>query len=307
MNLSELPFRLFKSLPPRLRERIKASLGAGGHARSFVNAWRARRLRTTWKEPKSIVSAVENIMDTIGRRSLDRCRVMEYGSGYLLAEPLVYAMFGATEIHAVDYVALLQDDAFRAYAAETDWRQFAGAVAQRRGPAAAAGWFDKLSDALSLPGKDWFHHLGIRQIAPFDILVTDPPARDYDLIVSRSTLEHVPESLAPAILARLAASVKPGGAMYHYIHLADHRDIDRDPLAFLAADDDYSAAQHDLRGNRMRASDWRSIFQALDFDWTERVAADPADRLPATLADRFRGYDCDDLRVTHYTVHGHRR
>jgi hypothetical protein len=306
MRVSEFPFRIFRKLPPRLRERVKAALGAAGHAHSFVNSWRARRLRETWKQPKSIVSVVEAMLDAVGCRSLDGYRVMEYGSGYLLADPLVYTMFGAKEVHAVDYVRLLQDKVFRDYARDTDWRPFAGAIAERRGRAAAAAWFDNLSEALSHPGKDWFRGLGISYIAPFDILVDDLPERDYDLVVSQSTLEHAPEDLAASIVARLAAGVKSGGAMHHYIHLADHRDIGGNPLAFLSAADDYSSSQHDLRGNRMRASDWRGIFSALDFDWSERTKAATPDRLPASIADRFRGYDRDDLLVVDYTVHGHR-
>jgi hypothetical protein len=94
--------------------------------------------------------------------------------------------------------------------------------------------------------------------------------------------------------------------MYHYVHLADHRNMD-DPLAFLSANDDYSSSQHDLRGNRLRASDWRAIFAALDFDWSERTTAVSPDRLPASLADRFRSYDREDLLVVDYTVYGHRR
>ena len=93
--------------------------------------------------------------------------------------------------------------------------------------------------------------------------------------------------------------------MYHYVHLADHRDIAHAPHAFLDADDDYRATDHDARGNRMRASDWRAIFNTLPkFCWHERTRPEAADRLPKQLAERFRAYDRDDLAITHYSIWG---
>ena len=51
--------------------------------------------------------------------------------------------------------------------------------------------------------------------------------------------------------------------MVHNIHLEDHRDIDGAPFAFLAADTDWTEADYDSRGNRLRASDWVRIVAAI--------------------------------------------
>jgi hypothetical protein len=307
VSFSGLAISLFRQLPPRLRERIKLVIGAGGHGKSFVDALRARQLAHSWKHPDALFPIVEEIIDTTGRRSLDGCRVMEYGSGFLMAEPLIYSMFGAAEVHAVDYLPLLQGDAFRTYAQEVDWRRYAEQVSERRGRDNVEGWISRLEHAARSPGDGWFQQLGIRYVAPFDILAGDPPAHGYDLIVSRSTLEHVPPELAQDIVTKLAALVKPGGAMYHYIHLADHRDIEGAPYAFLADGTDYQPAQHDLRGNRMRASDWNKIFAAIGgFAWNETAGTDDPALMPEQIGQQLRHYSRDDLLVSHYTIWGTR-
>jgi hypothetical protein len=306
MRLSEIPIRIFHALPSRARETLKSRLGVAGHSRSFVDAWRARRLGVTWKKPDALVSALQDILDRIGQRSLDGCVVMEYGTGYLLADPLVYSMLGARAVHAVDYQPLLQAGAFRSYAANGDWQRFAGAISERRGRAATDAWFERLAAALRDGAPDWYRALGIRYVAPFDILADPPPESGYDFIVSQSTLEHVPEHLAPLIVARLADLVKPGGATFHYIHLADHRDIACAPYAFLSADDEYTPDQHDLRGNRMRASDWRAVFASLDFRWSVVTTPDAAELFPKTVCREFEAYDRDDLMINHFVIYGRR-
>jgi hypothetical protein len=182
---------------------------------------------------------------------------MDFGSGILPADAFGYAMFGAAEVHAVDYTPLYQDRAFHDYVSQFDCKQFLPLLADRCGPSAAEDWLRRVSLARADNGARWFHHIGLRYVAPFDLLKDAPPVQSYDLIASRSTMEHIREDLAATMVARMAQLVAPGGAMHHHIHLADHRDINANAHAFLSADDDYSPAQHDIRGNRLRASDWR--------------------------------------------------
>ena len=95
--------------------------------------------------------------------------------------------------------------------------------------------------------------------------------------------------------------------MYHYVHLADHRDIVGNPYGFLAANDDSSPSQHDVRGNGLRASDWSKIFSGLDFDWSEITYADDINLFQKSWPHQIRTYDRDDLLVNHYLFFGHRR
>ena len=303
--IRQFSLSLFSRLPPRLRERIKQVIGAGGHAESFVNSWRAAQLWDDWKRPDRLVPALRDIVEAVGLKSLDGRIVMDYGSGFLLADAFIYSMFGADEVHAVDYERLYQPKAGRSYVTRFDWAPYLEIAAGMRGQAAVDAWSGRLATALNDKREDWYGHLGIRYVAPFDVMTDVLPRDHYDLIVSRSTLEHVPSDLAAAIIGRLGTFVRPGGCMYHFIHLADHRDIKNNPLAFLGAADDYIESQSDLRGNRMRASDWRVVFSMLDrFAWKENVGFDDGGKLPMPIAERFRGYDPDDLAVTHYSIWG---
>lgn len=296
----------FRRLPPRWRERIKRLAGMAGHGRGPLDGWRARRLGAGAKRPELVARHMANLIGSLGWPSLAGREVMEYGSGYLLAEPLAASLFGAGRVDAMDYTALLDRKALRHYAAGADWRPAIALAAGRVGTAAAEAWRGRLESALAAGGHDWHRHLDVHYHAPFDILADPPFGRTYDLIHSRSTLEHVPSNQASAILARLGALVRPGGAMFHYIHLEDHRDFD-DPFAFLAQGSDYSASDHDRRGNRLRASDWRAVFSALPgFDWRFLEQSKDAALLPALIAPELRHYSPDDLRVVHFTAIGRR-
>lgn len=308
MPLGKFFISMFRLLPPQLRERLKLVLGAGGHSKSFIDALRARQLGQSWKHPDHLFPVIRQIIETTDTKSLEGKRVMEYGSGFLMAEPLIYSMLGAKEVHAIDYLPLLQDDAFRAYAQDIDWNRYPEFRADGANSANAKARISRLGIALQSSNNKWFEQLGIRYVAPFDILANAPPAEGYDLIVSRSTLEHVPANIAQEIVTRLAALVKPGGTMYHYIHLADHRDIEHDPYAFLAADSDYLPSQHDIRGNRLRASEWQKIFASIEgFQWKQTGGSDDPALLPAHLAEPFKAFARDDLLINHFTIYGKRQ
>lgn len=297
----------FRLLPARSREQIKKVMGGAGHVQSVFNPVRARRLARTWRRPERVIRDVAGILDALGKQSLHGHRVLDFGSGLLLADAFAYAMFGAVEVHAVDYKPLLQTRIFRQYATNAAWKRFLPSLSERIGGKAAEEWFRRLADALKDPSKHWYTKLGIRYIAPFDLLAGSAPAENYDLIASRSTLEHIPVHLVATISERLAQLVKPMGAMYHYIHLADHRDIAGNPYGFLAEANDYSPSQHDVRGNRLRASDWRRVFARLNFKWSEAVHADDEKLFPNNLAPSFRAWDRKDLLVNHYIVYGYRQ
>jgi hypothetical protein len=303
--MRKIALSFFSRLPPRLREKLKKVIGAGGHSSSVVNGWRAAQLWDDWKRPDRLVPALRDILDAVDLKSLDGCIVMDYGSGFLLADAFIYSMFGAKEVSAVDYERLLQSKFARSYVMRFNWAPYLEIAAKMRGREPVENWSARLSEALLDERDDWYRHLGIRYVAPFDITADRPPCDFYDLIVSRSTLEHVPPDLATTIVGRLGKFVRKGGSMYHYIHLADHRDIKGDPLAFLGADNDYEESQFDLRGNRMRVSDWRLVFAELtDYSWNESVLFDNDAKLPDNISNKFSGYDSRDLAATHFSIWG---
>lgn len=306
-SLGELAIAAFRRLPPYWRERLKILIGSAGHARGPLDDWRASRLAVGAKRPLLVARHLDGTITGLGWPSLSGKRVMDFGAGYLLAEPLALTLFGAAEVAAVDHTPLLRAKPFRDYAEQADWREVMDLATVRLGRPWADAWRERLRLALATGRPDWFADLGIRYRAPYDALTECSDDATFDLIHSLSTLEHLPPDRAPAIISRLGAMTRAGGAMYHYIHLEDHRDF-ANPFAFLTAGSDYRSTDYDRRGNRLRAADWREMFSAVPgFEWRfHEQRKDPA-LLPASVAPEFAHHSPDDLRVAHLTAIGHRR
>ena len=302
--MSGLPARLrrgaiagFRLLPPRWRERLKDAVGALGHAPGWAQSWRARQLAEGAKRLDQWAPNLAAMLRTAGVRSLDGRACLEFGSGHLLTEPLLHHLLGARRAVAVDYFPILETGVVRSVCTGVDEDALVAALQ----PFAPADRIRARYRAL-LAREDWslagLAELGLSYVAPFDAAKGPLEREAFDLIASTSVLEHVPVADAASILASLAAMLKPGGVMVHAIHLEDHRDFQNAPLAFLAADTDWSEADADRRGNRLRGSDWMRM--AKDLDGTEVVAADAhvsATELPASLDPRLAAYDRDDLKV----------
>jgi hypothetical protein len=95
------------------------------------------------------------------------------------------------------------------------------------------------------------------------------------------------------------AALRRGGVALHAIHLEDHLDFRRNPLAFFSADTDWRERDADARGNRLRASDWLRIFRSLPAAQVEilwEVVREDAP-LPRSLDSAFAGYAERDLRI----------
>ena len=146
--------------------------------------------------------------------------------------------------------------------------------------------------------------IGIEYVAPCDLSATPLANERFDLISSLSVLEHVPPAIAPGLLTNLFAMLAPTGVMIHNIHLEDHRDIEGAPFAFLAADTDWSRADDDSRGNRLRASDWSRIVDSVPGAVVAGVVPmiKPGTRLPEVLDPAFAAYDPVDLRTSRIIV-----
>jgi hypothetical protein len=307
MSWSDPALTLLHRLPPRTRETVQRLIGAGGQSESRLNSWQAKRLAAREKHPAKLLPQVARICAVTERPLLDGARVMEYGSGYLLAEPLLYTLFGADEVTAVDATPLLQSKVLRDYATDTDWRVLIEQTLPAFDTDRLERWIRRLQRAASRTNEDWYRDLGIRYIAPHDILTDNEPRKPFDLIVSRSTLEHAPPELATAVFDRLTALLAKNGSAYHHIHLEDHRDIDEHPFGFLSALDDYGPDDVKQRGNRLRASDWwQSCVAQTDMHWKFEAAAPRLAQLPRFLASEFETADPHDLAIGHLTLIGRR-
>jgi hypothetical protein len=281
---------VFRTLPPRLRERIKSTIGATGHSRSWLDGYRAHRLGRTWKQPSRVMADLLEVAYNLGWKSFGGKRIMDYGCGILPADALGYAMLGAREVVAVDYTPLLQPAAFRRYASSRYWLGM------------SLGCSGRLSDALKSNAADWYSGIGIRYVAPYDLVKDLSIAEPFDLIASRSTLEHLPADAVAELLQHMSLVSR---AQYHNIHLADHRDIDGDPYGFLRLGNDWNPTQHDTRGNRLRASDWSRLFAATGLKGKEMTLASDFKLFPSKRDPVFANHSYSDLLATSYIVYGH--
>jgi SAM-dependent methyltransferase len=238
------------------------------------------------------------MLDTAGVTSLRGAACLEFGSGHLLTEPLLQHLLGAKRAVAVDYFPILQPGPVAVACRGVDEDALAGALGGLEEAELLRSRFRALATR-----QDWslsaLAGLGIAYVAPYDAAAGPLPGGErFDLIASCSVLEHVPREAAGAILRNLAAMLKPGGVMVHAIHLEDHRDFARAPFAFLAADTDWTGADADRRGNRLRARDWVALAQGVP--GVEIAAAETEIRdvaLPARLDAALAGYKPDELRV----------
>ena len=154
------------------------------------------------------------------------------------------------------------------------------------------------------------HHLatvGIDYRAPVDARATGLPSASMDLIVSNSTMEHVPRSDLPALVAECMRLLKPSGVMSFRIDYEDHYAIHDRSLSsynFLRFSDREwrkynSALQYQ---NRLRHSDYVSLFERLGLDTLAVETLDPSPAHLAELAtmplhDSFRAYALPDLGI----------
>ena len=294
---------VLRSLPPGLRERIKAALGALGHEPGWAHRLRARHLAQTRKRLDVLVEAVVERLDAAEFHGFTGAACLEYGSGHLLSEALIYHLAGAARTVSVDYYPLLQVSEVPRALDGVDEEGLVRALARWDDPGAIRARLDALKARAdwSLAG---LRSIGIEYIAPCDLSATPLAKESFDLISSLSVLEHVPPAIAPGLLTNLLAMLAPTGVMIHNIHLEDHRDIEGAPFAFLAADTDWSDADHDSRGNRLRASDWVRMVESVPGAVVARVVPTikAGTRLPEALDPAFAAYDPVDLRTSRIIV-----
>ena len=302
LPLDNSVMRSFHALPPRWRERAKRLAGALGHEPGWAHRFRARHLAATQRRLDALSEDIAGRLSFAGIERLTGRSCLEFGTGHLLSEALVYHLAGARRVVAVDYFPILQRGELRRACEGINTGRVVAALA----PFDDAGKVRSRVEAL-LAREDWspesLADIGVSYIAPYDAAQGPLEHGAFDVMTSGSVLEHPPGDQAGAILANLFAMLAPGGRMVHIVHLEDHRDIAHAPFAFLAGDTDWTEQDADARGNRLRASEWIRMAQALPgagVAWRSEVRS--ADLLPHRLHPRFAGFDALDLRTGSLTL-----
>jgi SAM-dependent methyltransferase len=232
-------------------------------------------------------------------RPVSEAVLYEFGAGWDLAVPLAYWSLGVerqvlVDIHANFRLELVNGTLERLRSLGPELEAVAGR--ELRAPEA-------IGSAEELETR-----FGIRYVAPRDARASGFDAASIDLVTSTNTLEHIPAADIPPILAECRRLLRPNGLVSSRIDLADHYsyfDRNLSPWSFLRYDDArWRWLNSDLlHQNRLRRPDYLGAFAEAGLEVVEEVASRPDEAGLATLArlevaERFRGYELDDLAVT---------
>ena len=228
---------------------------------------------------------------------------VELGTGWFPVTSVALVLCGAERVRTYDIQPLADRPTVIAVMSAFDRLIRAGAI----DPPSQVGR-ERLELALSEPeGREGHELLSLLGV---DIHIRDPrqtglPEQSVDLVVSTSTLQHIPKDALRKLLRETRRIAAPGGVMSHVINMADHY-AQQDPTInrfnFLR----YSNRRWRLYNNslhyqnRLRVNDYRKLFT--DDAWTvvdEHDISRPSEELAAVPVHRdFAHYREEDLLVT---------
>jgi cyclopropane fatty-acyl-phospholipid synthase-like methyltransferase len=284
-------------------ESLKAPIRGSSLFRAVYHPRHAARLARTTKRLDQCAAQLAHMLHLAGDVRLEGARCLELGAGWVLTHALVCHLLGAERVVAVDVEAAARFESLRTAVMDAPPAIVRDLLAPFSDHADVRARLERLR-AIERFDEHSLAELGIVYRAPID-LARDGLPESFDVIYSLSVLEHVPLDDVPGLLSTLTRQLAPDGVMLHMIHLEDHRDIARDPFAFLRArPQPFSRIEQTERGNRMRASAWLEAFARVPelrsrvlWAWQRREAALP-DALDAAVVSR----DEDDLRTSHLGI-----
>ena len=264
----------------------------------YRNWKHAKQLASTSKRLDLCAAQFAHLLHVSGHGSLKGKSCLEIGSGWVLSHALICHLLGAERVIASDISGIASlaclTDAIRGAVPSI--------VRDILTPFEEHHELRRRLDGL-LSVDHWtlnrLKEFGIEYLAPID-LAKRRLGTPVDFIYSFSSLQYVPITDIEPLLRNLAHDLSPGGAMIHCIHLEDDRSIIDDPFAFLT-EDGYSMENKEHGVNRVRRSQWNTIFSNLErmdfrfiYEW--RRMDKP---LPKNIAPSVVYQDENDLRTSH--------
>ncbi len=222
------------------------------------------------------------------RKFLQGKALLEYGPGDTLGMALLLYAHGAEFVHCVDRFPLerASERTLRTYHDILD--RLDGEVRQR-----ACGAFHTYGDPAS-----GFDPERIRYSVTSHGLVNERDS--YDVILSRSVLEHVDR--LDTTLDDMALALKPGGLSIHKVDLKSHNSDRYQPYDFLTWPEPLYRWMYSHKGrpNRWRVDKYRECVQRAGLKFRElsdtgRLDATQIERIRPKLATRFRDLPTDEL------------
>jgi hypothetical protein len=191
---------------------------------------------------------IEHAVASTGR-SFAGATILEIGSGWFPAIPIILTFRGARKILLTDQTPHLDEVTF---AATLDFLK---------------PWLAEFPGALQ---KTTIRDFELDYFAPFQ--ADEIPDGAIDFIISRAVLEHIPIPDLLNLLEQLRPKLSPNGLMIHLIDYSDHlehKDKSISKLNFLT----WSARKHSLVNwltkageNRLRHHEYRDLFQQAGYD-----------------------------------------
>jgi hypothetical protein len=251
-------------------------------------------LTRSWPRPTSILKAfIDRASETLNTFSthsgtpVNKARFLEIGAGRDLAVPIALKLLGAGHITAVDIKRL----------AKLDLVNHAAAV---------------LAEQIGMevpPFASWaaLEEFGVAYRAPHD-LESHALIGPVDAFISNSVLEHIPPPALQNVLSASRTFLLKGGLSIHSIDYSDHfaRGGAISKSNFLTFEDgEWMAFNSTFQYvNRLRHSEYIAMHEraGLAIIEVETSSEDLPSHVLDNLAERFRSFEPDDLKIMHSRI-----
>jgi hypothetical protein len=220
---------------------------------------------------------------------------------------MLFRIAGAARVHLTDLECVM--DAQTVHETAEFLRGEAMTIAERLGlPERRIR--ARLVTERGLAFDEQLEQLGFTYTVPFD----SASMPSVDLVVSRTTLEHVSPDMLRRLFADFHRAIRPAGAMAHIIDNSDHRQhrdgsLSRiDFLQYSEGNWRLLCANPQDYTNRLRHSDYGTLIReagfaiALDRAETDAAAAADARHLPLTSAFRTRPVEDLAALTSHFVA-----
>ena len=196
--------------------------------------------------------------------------ILEIGTGWAPAIPLLFSLAGSRSTTFVDTQRLMDHNSFLQTCEEL--KKHLEIISKELSIPK-----EKIAGFLNLLTKSTFdrsfNHLNYEYLAPYDLIHKPIKNRSFDIIISRAVFEHIPPGRLRVLTQLLFDLLKKGGAMCHIIDNSDHwehKDKRINRVNFLKYSKQSFAVFSKLNPldyqNRLRHSQYIRLFETSGFD-----------------------------------------
>ena len=260
------------------------------------------------RDPRPYLQASASLLGDLQKCGVSALgkRLMEIGTGRYLELPIGMFLAGAGSVLTVDVHRLLKErlvlDSVKQMVANR--REVIGYFDNVADVREVAARLDSLASVHSLP--ELLQKASIEYRAPADATNMALPSGSIDWQFSYTVFEHVPPDVLVGMLREANRLLRPGGVAIHHIDPSDHFAHDDPSISFVNflqfSDSEWErlAGNSFAYHNRLRASDYREIYQRAGHDvvmWDGSVQPRSLGALNngLPLASRFQGRVMTDL------------